>query len=356
MQETSSLPTDETARTGPDVEPSRATRSSLGERLGAGGLDHRIPEEAGRWSYMLGGLTLAFLLVLAVTGVYLAQFYNPDPVGAHDSVLYIVVRAPLGDWVRSVHSWSAGAVTLTLTAHLALVFWRRSYVRPREGTWWAGVGMAGLVFLLVVTGTVLRWDQEGYEALAHFVAGGELVGAVGRFFTEGFTVSTPLLTRIYGLHVSALPLALAGLAVLHLWLVRRLGVRVPTSGATIPFRNHLVRLSGAALLGFALVGVLAVVAPEGLGHPPVAGEEVTKPFWPLLWVYGLENLLGMWGMVVGPGAVAAFLLAVPLLDRDAESGHGLRGWVGWTGAVLAAAVAALWLYGLLGETQQHLGM
>ena len=116
--------------------------------------------------YGLGGLTAALLVLLVVTGVYLEQFYQPNPVGARDSVLYIITRAPLGDWVRSIHYWAAGALVVTITAHLAHVFWRRSYLRPREVTWWAGVALAALVFLLTVTGTVLRADQEGFEALA----------------------------------------------------------------------------------------------------------------------------------------------------------------------------------------------
>lgn len=324
------------------------------ERLGLKGLDYEIPEASNRWTYMLGGLTAFFLTVLIVTGLYLAQFYDPTPLGAHDSVLYIVTRAPLGDWIRSVHSWSAGAVTVTVVAHLAWVFWRRSYTKPREVTWWVGVALAGVVFLLIVTGTALRYDQEGFEALAHFVAGGEMTGWVGRFFTDAFTASTSLLNRVYSLHVSALPLVVVGLMAAHFWLIRHLGIHAPEEGTSV-FRTHLVRLTGVSLLAFGVVGVLAVAAPEGLGYPPVPGAEVTKPFWPVLWVYGLENLLGAWGMVLGPLALAGFLAAVPLLDREEEGTPGRHGWVGWVGLALGVAVVALWLYGVFGETQQHIG-
>jgi len=41
---------------------------------------------------MLGGLTAFLLAVLVVTGLYLAQYYNPTPTGAHDSVLYLITR------------------------------------------------------------------------------------------------------------------------------------------------------------------------------------------------------------------------------------------------------------------------
>lgn len=339
----------------PGGEAEDPSPGPLARRLALGALDYPVPDAARRWPYFLGGLTAVLLVVLVLSGIYLGQFYDPDPVGAHDSMLYILTRAPLGDWVRSVHYWAAGGMVVTVVAHLAWVFWRRSYRAPRELTWWAGVGMAGLLFLLLVTGTALRWDQEGAEALAHLTAGGEITGWLGAFFTEGFTRSTPLLTRIHGLHTSLLPLALVGLLALHLWLVRHLGLH-DDGPADTRFREHATRLAGLGLLAFAAVGVLAAVVPEGLGHPPVAGVEVTKPFWPLLWVYGLENLMGMAGMIAGPAALFAFLLAVPFLDRGADDRPGRHGWLKWAGLAVALALAALWIYAAVAPKQQHLGM
>lgn len=327
----------------------------LARRLALGALDYRIPEVARRWPYYLGGLTTVLLVVLVASGIYLGQFYDPDPVGAHDSMVYILTRVPLGDWVRSVHYWAAGGVVVTVALHLGWVFWRRSYRPPREVTWWTGVGMAALLFLLLVTGTTLRWDQEGFEALAHLTAGGAMTGWIGAFFTEGFTRSTPLLTRVYALHTSVLPLVLLGLLGLHLWLIRHLGLHDP-GPKSVRFREHATRLTGAGLLAFAAVGALAALVPEGLGHRPVAGVEVTKPFWPLLWVYGLENLMGMAGMIVGPSVLFAFLLAVPFLDRGPDGRPGRHGWVTWAGAAVGLALLALWIYAAVAPRQQHLGM
>jgi len=72
-------------------------------RLGWHGADYPIPAIANRLPYFLGGLTLCGILIQIVTGIYLAQFFNPDPPGAHTSVIYIVERAWLGDFVRSLH-------------------------------------------------------------------------------------------------------------------------------------------------------------------------------------------------------------------------------------------------------------
>ncbi|MFQ5747469.1 MAG: cytochrome b N-terminal domain-containing protein [Gemmatimonadota bacterium] len=335
---------------GSDVGPVR-------ERLALEALEYPVPREVGRMGYMLGGVTAFLILLLLLTGVYLAQFYDPSPAGAHDSVLYLITRAPLGDWIRSVHYWSAAGAALTITLHLAYVFWRRAYRRPREVTWWAGVGLAGLLFLLIVTGTALRYDQEGYEALAHFVAGGQMTGSFGAFFTDAFTRSTSLLSRIFSMHTSLLPLTLLALIGLHFWLIRHLGLS-PRGPKDAVFRDHAIRLAGIALLAAAVVGLLAVLLPENLGYPAVPGAEVTKPFWPVLWVYGLENLLGGWGMVLGPAVVFGFLLAVPLLDRGPATGPSSRGgrWVRGLGLTVGLAVLALWMYGVFGAARQHIGM
>ncbi len=213
----------------PAVQPATGAREGeprtgfWSERVGLQGLRYAIPTSATTLRYTLGALTFANFLVLVLTGIWLAQFYNPNPAGAHDSVLYIITRAPFGDIARSLHYWSASAMVVLIVAHIAWVFYRRSYRAPREITWYAGLGLAALVFLMVVTGTMLRYDQEGYEALAHFLAGGKLTGALGYFFTEAFTASTPILARIVWLLTSLLPLAMAVVIALHFWLIRVLG-------------------------------------------------------------------------------------------------------------------------------------
>jgi quinol-cytochrome oxidoreductase complex cytochrome b subunit len=141
----------------------------------------------------------------------------------------------------------------------------------------------------------------------------------------------------------------------HFWLIRHLGIQASGGGATT-FRRHAIRLAGVSLLLYAAVGLLSVLAPEGVGYPPVAGMEVTKPFWPVLWIYGLENLLGMWGMVIGPAVLTAFLLCLPLVDRGEDAHPGIRGAAGWVGVALATAVLGFWLFGRFGVARAHLGM
>src|SRR5436305_8606361 len=52
------------------------------------------------WAYTLGSATMFAFLNQAVTGVFLAMFYRPDPAGAaYESVRYINDQAFLGQFV-----------------------------------------------------------------------------------------------------------------------------------------------------------------------------------------------------------------------------------------------------------------
>ena len=98
-----------------------------------------------------------------------------------------------------------------------------------------------------------------------------------------------------------------------------------------------------------------MIAAVGIGQRPVTGVEVTKPFWPLLWVYGLENTVGLWGMILGPAALFGVLAAVPLLDRGTGE-TPRKPSITWIVTILGSLVLALWVYGAIAPGRQHLGM
>jgi len=232
------------------------------------------------------------------------------------------------------------------------VFWRRGFRRPREGLWWSGVLLLALLFGLAFTGTVLRTDQEAVEALAHAVAGARVAGPLGAPLQPDFTPASPLVARIYGLHVSVLPLILVSLLALHLWLVRHLGVSAGGEGRD-PFRTHLRPLGGFALFIVAAVALLAVVSPASLLAPGVEGFEVTKPFWPFLWIYAAENLFGLAGMLLAPAVLFGFLALVPVADRrDGRLARLIR----TAGVVLFVLMIAAIVYAALAPAQAHLNM
>lgn len=331
----------------------RGAMNWLRSRFGARALDYPVPARANQLDFMIGALTLVAIILLAVTGMALTQFYNPTPLGAHESVRYIITAAPAVTILRDIHVWSTSGALALVFAHLVAVFWRRGFRNPREGLWWTGVLLLGLLFGLAFTGTVLRADQEAIEALAHATAGAGIAGPLGTILTPEFTPSSPLLTRLYGMHVSVLPLALLALLALHLWLVRHLGVSARGGGAITTFGSHLRRLGGFALIVVALLSVAALSWPADLLAPGVAGAETTKPFWPFLWIYAAENLFGMSGMLVAPGVLFGFLALVPVADRQDDR---LAKVTRLLGAVLFVLMMAAIVYAAVAPAQSHLDM
>lgn len=303
-------------------------RAFLNERLGLEGLAYHVPEHANTVPYTLGGITLMGFIILIITGIYLAQFYHPEPSDAHNSVIYIITGAPLGDIVRSVHFWTAQIVTITVVLHLLRVLFTGSYKRPREINWFVGLALLGVTMLLVFTGTVLKFDQEGLEALQHNKEAAELVGALGGWFSAEFSRSVPLITRLFNAHITILPLLFGGLIVAHIYLIKQHGISPkPTPDATTRatsgegesrFSLHLQRMVGFGLFILALTLALSLIFPAPLGQEGVAGEEVTKPWWMFVWLLPFEQWWGARALLIVPAVLAVLLSLVPILDRKPQ--------------------------------------
>lgn len=258
--------------------------------------------------------------------------------------------------MRNIHAWAADFVVLTVTLHLLWVFWRGSYKKPRELTWWAGVLMLGAVFLLYFSGTVLPNDQEGYEALIHYIAGARGAGILGALFTPEFTPSVELPSRLYAFHISVLPLLLLGLLGLHLYLIRFLDIHTHP-GEEKQGRNflkHLRKILAHGFLLFALIGLAAVLWPVDLGYPAVEGAEVTKPPFFFLWIYALENWFGSTALVFGPPLIYLMFFLPPLLDRKDSPLPKDRKGIIIAGFSFILLLLALAIYAWLAPTQQHL--
>lgn len=318
---------------GPESTPPVTTRPRsrrrraldvVDDRLGITALQYPVPEHANNLAWSLGGVTAATLVVLIATGLVLTQWYNPTPEQANASVRHIVEHVYLGGFARSLHFWAAQAMYVLAGLHLLRVFLTASYKRPREANWLAGVAMFALVFGALFTGTVIKWDQEGFEALGHNLEIGKLLGGLGFWFSAEFAGNVSILTRLYVAHVAIIPGLLLAVLGLHAMLVKRHGISshpaLPeASGEPVePFTHHLRRIGAFALVLVGVLAVLAVLWPRGVGPTPVEGIEVTKPPWMFWWLFTLENWVGLKGIVWGTGALFGLLAAVPFVDRNQE--------------------------------------
>lgn len=339
----------------------RRALDALDERLGLKALQYPVPEHANKLAYSLGGLSLVTFILMVATGIVLTQFYNPDPELAHQSVRHIITEVTLGKFIRGFHYWGAMAMIVLVGLHLLRVFVSGSFKRPREANWIIGVVLAGLTAGLFFTGTVLKWDQESLEALEHNIEIGKLLGRFGFWFSPSFG-GIPLLTRLYVVHIAVLPALLTLMLAAHFLLVKRHGMapspfrKGPQPEPTEPFSKHLLRLGGFALILIGVLAALAVLLPPPHGPSPVEGIEVTKPPWPMLWVYPIENWVGVSGILWATVAIFAVLLLVPLVDRSPDQAPTKRLPVMIGGGLVVATIIALIVYAALTPVASHIGM
>jgi ubiquinol-cytochrome c reductase cytochrome b subunit len=343
----------------PERWPNRLLQA-VDERLGIDALRYPVPEHANNLGWSLGGLTAVSFLVLLVTGIYLAQFYNPVPELANQSIRDTITDVWLGSFTRNLHYWGAQAMYVLAMLHLLRVIFHGSYKRPREANYLVGVTMFALVIAGLFTGTVLKWDQEGFEALAHNIEVANLLGGLGYWFTPEMAESVPILLRLYAAHVVIVPGLIVGLLTLHALLIKRHGISshpliADSAGERDePFTSHLRRVGGFGLVLVAGLGLLAVLWPPEIGPTPVEGIEVTKPPWPFLWMFMLENWWGLSAILWGGVALFGLAALLPFADRSPHRSWRSRPVVLGATAVVLLILVILTVLAIVTPAAEHL--
>lgn len=309
-------------------------RSWIKDRTGLGVVvDHLIPKHANGPTFVIGGSVVVLGILQGITGVLLQQFYHPmpDSNAAYASIQYITTVS-LWNFVRNLHYWGGQLILLLVIFHMMRVFVSASYKKPREFLWVSGVVLLVAAWLLVFTGSVLKWDQEAVEALGHNLELASFAGPVSYWFDPSFAPDVPILIRINSAHVTILPIIALAIVGAHTYLIRVLGISSPKpNGASnlapedkVPFSTHLKKMALYGLLAVLLVAILslALQAPlSSVGNPAI---EVSKPDWYLLWVYSVENFLGLQAVpyILTPALI--LILMAPALDRGPETDPAKR--------------------------------
>jgi len=187
-----------------------------------------VPIHATNYIYCFGGIAFVLFIILVITGILLAVYYQPTPDTAYQSVVNIATHVQFGWWIRSIHKWAAGAMVLLVFIHMLRVFFTSAYKRPRELNWLSGVALLMLTMGFGFTGYLLPWDQKAYCATR---VGTDIAGStpfIGHFLLVslrgGETISAATLGRFYDLHVLVFPAIIILLLGGHFWMIRRHGI------------------------------------------------------------------------------------------------------------------------------------
>jgi quinol-cytochrome oxidoreductase complex cytochrome b subunit len=385
-------------RSAPGVRPRRfwsfrpASDREAGDAIVSNFLFHWFPAKSFRaslawnYSFWLGTVSAALLLLLVVSGLPLLFLYIPSVERAYASVKDIEFVVTFGSWIRAVHRISAHLMVAAVFLHLVRVFLTGAYKngvgrgQRREWNWVMGVAMLLLTLFLSFTGYLLPWDQLAYWAVTvgtNIASSVPLVGpTIRELLIGGRAIEQPTLIRFYVLHVLFLPMLLGVLFAYHMWRVRKdgglasadregrraekvetpasktktytlLGVArgtapqvrassVESSGATVNSVPDLTRRAAIVVLGtIALVGILSVFLRSPLEEPanPIITPNPAKAPWYFLWLQeivtdttirlGSITVNGAFlGGVLLPGVLLALLTAWPWLDRSPAGAAG----------------------------------
>src|SRR3954454_17580105 len=183
------------------------------------------------WFYTLGAATMFAFLKQAVTGVFLAMYYDPSPTNAYESARHITNDVFLGEFVRGMHKWGSTVMVILIFLHMARTFFFGAYKYPRELNWVIGVILVVLTLIMSLTGYLLPFDQRSYWAtvVAMNINGtGPLVGPyLADFLLAGPGFGATTLSRFYSVHMLLVPGLIAALIGAHLYLVAKLGTTAP---------------------------------------------------------------------------------------------------------------------------------
>src|ERR1700743_3440668 len=194
-------------------------------------LFRKVPKGTN-WFYTLGSATMFAFLSQAVTGVFLAMYYRPDPAGgAYESIRHVTNEVFLGQFVRGMHKWGSSVMVILIFLHMGRTFFFGAYKYPRELNWVIGVVLLILTMVMAFTGYLLPFDQQSYWASIvgiNINGTGPIVGPyLSDFLRAGPEFGATTLSRFYAIHMLLVPGAIIALIGAHLYLVVKLGTTAP---------------------------------------------------------------------------------------------------------------------------------
>jgi quinol-cytochrome oxidoreductase complex cytochrome b subunit len=135
-------------------------RDTLEDQLALRSVIHEymIPEETNTIWYTLGGVLAIALILEILTGFLLATRYVPDAGRAY-GITKSLLKEPGWSVALNFHYWNSYVIFALVMVHMMRVFISAAYRRTKKGLWEVGVALAGLVFLLSLTGETLHWTS-----------------------------------------------------------------------------------------------------------------------------------------------------------------------------------------------------
>jgi ubiquinol-cytochrome c reductase cytochrome b subunit len=320
--------------------------------------EYPTPRNLSYW-WNFGSLSGIMLVVMIVTGVFLAMQYTPHADLAFDSVERIMRDVDYGWMLRYAHMNGASMFFALLYIHMFRGLYYGSYKQPRELLWILGVIILILAIMTAFMGYVLPWGQMSYWAatvITNLFSAIPLIGQnIVTFLWGGFTVGNPTLNRFYALHY-LLPFVILAVVLLHLIALHRfgsnnpLGIEMKGPQDTLPFHPYFTIKDLFGLTVFLLIySFFVFYAPNFLGSSdnyipanPMQTPNHIVPEWYLLPYYAILRSVPnkLLGVVLAFGSIF-LLFIVPWLDSSPVRSARFRPVYKWVFWLLVIDVIAL---------------
>lgn len=305
--------------------------------------EYYAPKNFNFW-YFFGSFALLTLVIMIVSGIWLAMSYKPSADYAFVSVEYIMRDVEWGWLIRYIHTTGASAFFIVVYLHMMRALLYGSYKQPRELVWLIGMLIFVVLMAEAFMGYMLPWGQMSYWGAQVIISLFSTIPFIGPdlalWIRGDYIISDATLNRFFALHVIALPLVLIALIFMHIVALHKVGSNNP-DGADIkkhknpegipldgvPFHPYYtVKDSFGAVAYLLLFAVVVFYFPDGGGHfieapnfepaDPLKTPDHIAPVWYFTPFYAVlravpDPFLGVAAM----GLSIAVLFAMPWLDR-----------------------------------------
>jgi len=320
--------------------------------------EYPTPRNLSYW-WNFGSLAGIMLVVMIVTGIFLAMQYTPHADLAFDSVERIMRDVDWGWMLRYAHMNGASMFFAIVYIHMFRGLYYGSYKQPRELLWILGVIILILMIMTAFMGYVLPWGQMSYWAatvITNLFSAIPLIGPnIVTFLWGGFTVGNPTLNRFYALHY-LLPFVILAVVLLHLIALHRfgsnnpLGIEMKGPQDTLPFHPYFTIKDLFGLAVFLLIySFFVFYAPNFMGSSdnyipanPMQTPNHIVPEWYLLPYYAILRSVPnkLLGVIMAFGSIG-LLFVVPWLDTSPVRSARFRPVYKWVFWLLVIDVIAL---------------
>ncbi|MBC6496967.1 MAG: cytochrome b N-terminal domain-containing protein [Alphaproteobacteria bacterium GM7ARS4] len=284
------------------------------------------------WNF--GSLAGIMLLIMIITGWFLAAHYTADAEKAFSSVQHIMRDVNYGWLIRYMHMNGSSFFFIILYLHLLRGLYYGSYKAPRELLWITGVILLILIMVTAFVGYVLPWGQMSYWGATVITNLFSAIPFIGEdiviLILGGFSVDNPTLTRFFALHF-LIPFIILFFAIIHLIALHQsksnnpLGVEVKSEKDTLPFHPYFTAKDFAGLAVFLLIyAIIVFFFPYFFSEPenaipanPLVTPAHIVPEWYFLPYYAILRAVPdkLLGVILMFGAVFV-LFFVPWLDKN----------------------------------------